>query len=300
MFTACLYCSMYARLELLFPDADECGQQTAICSQKCNNTVGSYECLCDSRYYDVSSDNSTCVRRDKCSFENRSPHRLLPSFSRYTRGCYSDTLDLLCALPEHLEHHGGWTEFPADASCPPEDGHDRRRRQGLLLLLLSFPTTYVRTLEGHSLICFFVARQTKQLYYADIGANKLQRVAVAGGFPQTIQSFEVDGLEGIALDWVGRCFLDASFNRTPLLRPRSCLSPLQVIVTVEEPLFSAQVGYFRATAGRQVQEEALQRRHETASCFGGASFIWVSVHTLPFSGKGRLDSRRTGPSVTST
>ncbi|CAI2309352.1 unnamed protein product [Caenorhabditis sp. 36 PRJEB53466] len=43
-----------------------------------------------------------------------------------------------------------------------------------------------------------------RLYYADIGANVIERMNIEGTFPQAVQRFDVDGLEGIAVDWMGR------------------------------------------------------------------------------------------------
>ncbi|CAI4225377.1 unnamed protein product [Auanema sp. JU1783] len=44
----------------------------------------------------------------------------------------------------------------------------------------------------------------KRIYYADIGANAIERMNMEGTFPQVIQRMEVDGVEGIAVDWMGR------------------------------------------------------------------------------------------------
>ncbi|CAD6184265.1 unnamed protein product [Caenorhabditis auriculariae] len=44
----------------------------------------------------------------------------------------------------------------------------------------------------------------RRLYYADIGANVIERMNIDGTFPQAVQRYDVDGLEGIAVDWVAR------------------------------------------------------------------------------------------------
>uniref|UniRef100_A0AC34G3K7 Low-density lipoprotein receptor repeat class B n=1 Tax=Panagrolaimus sp. ES5 TaxID=591445 RepID=A0AC34G3K7_9BILA len=44
----------------------------------------------------------------------------------------------------------------------------------------------------------------QKLYYADIGSNVIERKSIDGAFPQPLQTYEVDGVEGIAVDWVGR------------------------------------------------------------------------------------------------
>lgn len=42
------------------------------------------------------------------------------------------------------------------------------------------------------------------LYYVDIGANKLERIRFEGVFSQILQSYDLEGTEGIAVDWIGR------------------------------------------------------------------------------------------------
>jgi hypothetical protein len=42
------------------------------------------------------------------------------------------------------------------------------------------------------------------LYYADIGASKVETMKLDGVFSKTLQFYEVDGMEGIAVDWIAR------------------------------------------------------------------------------------------------
>lgn len=49
---------------MVFLDLNECEDGTALCSQKCENTEGSYFCKCDERYYKLGADNKTCDRID--------------------------------------------------------------------------------------------------------------------------------------------------------------------------------------------------------------------------------------------
>lgn len=46
--------------------------------------------------------------------------------------------------------------------------------------------------------------QERRIYYADVGSNSIERLNLDGTFPQTVQKYDVDGLEGIAVDWIGR------------------------------------------------------------------------------------------------
>lgn len=43
-----------------FSDIDECLEGIANCSQICNNTYGSYQCLCELGYMLNEEDNVTC------------------------------------------------------------------------------------------------------------------------------------------------------------------------------------------------------------------------------------------------
>uniref|UniRef100_A0A914CST7 EGF-like calcium-binding domain-containing protein n=1 Tax=Acrobeloides nanus TaxID=290746 RepID=A0A914CST7_9BILA len=42
----------------------------------------------------------------------------------------------------------------------------------------------------------------QRLYYADIGGNVIERKNIDGTFPQPVQTYDVDGVEGIAVDWI--------------------------------------------------------------------------------------------------
>ncbi|XGW22347.1 hypothetical protein V3C99_004959 [Haemonchus contortus] len=44
----------------------------------------------------------------------------------------------------------------------------------------------------------------RRIFYADVGSNSIERLDLDGTFPQTVQKYDVDGLEGIAVDWIGR------------------------------------------------------------------------------------------------
>ncbi|ETN81331.1 Low-density lipoprotein receptor repeat class B, partial [Necator americanus] len=55
----------------------------------------------------------------------------------------------------------------------------------------------------------------RRIYYADVGANSIERLNLDGTFPHVLQKYEVDGLEGIAVDWIGRNLY--SLRRTDIL-----------------------------------------------------------------------------------
>uniref|UniRef100_A0A0N4ZV61 EGF-like domain-containing protein n=1 Tax=Parastrongyloides trichosuri TaxID=131310 RepID=A0A0N4ZV61_PARTI len=43
-----------------------------------------------------------------------------------------------------------------------------------------------------------------KIFYVDIGTNVIEKINIDGAFPEPIQTYEVDGVEGIAVDWVAR------------------------------------------------------------------------------------------------
>ncbi|KHJ81206.1 Low-density lipoprotein receptor repeat class B [Oesophagostomum dentatum] len=47
-------------------------------------------------------------------------------------------------------------------------------------------------------------KRERRIYYADVGSNSIERLNLDGTFPHVVQKYEVDGLEGIAVDWIGR------------------------------------------------------------------------------------------------
>ena len=60
---SCCHTGRYTRFFSLFiPDIDECSEGTDNCSQLCNNTVGSYQCSCNTGFI-LDSDQHTCNGR---------------------------------------------------------------------------------------------------------------------------------------------------------------------------------------------------------------------------------------------
>jgi hypothetical protein len=49
-----------------------------------------------------------------------------------------------------------------------------------------------------------IDHKENMLYYADIGASKVETMKLDGVFSKTLQFYEVDGMEGIAVDWIAR------------------------------------------------------------------------------------------------
>uniref|UniRef100_A0AC34R5K0 Vitellogenin receptor n=1 Tax=Panagrolaimus sp. JU765 TaxID=591449 RepID=A0AC34R5K0_9BILA len=132
-------------------DVDECAEGISLCSQKCLNVEGSYECQCDPRFFKLGEDNRTCARID--------------------------------STPVWLYFAHGQSIWNLS-----ETGRDFQLvRMGL---------------QKTAMIDVDVKEQ--KIYYADIGANVIERKNIDGAFPQPIQTYEVDGVEGIAVDWVGR------------------------------------------------------------------------------------------------
>ena len=56
---------------LIIPDIDECNEHTSGCEQVCNNTVGSYQCLCQDDYI-LNTDKSCSMGKAFCSSSSSS------------------------------------------------------------------------------------------------------------------------------------------------------------------------------------------------------------------------------------
>ncbi|CEF65737.1 LDLR class B repeat and Epidermal growth factor-like domain and EGF-like calcium-binding domain and Low-density lipoprotein (LDL) receptor class A repeat and Six-bladed beta-propeller, TolB-like domain-containing protein [Strongyloides ratti] len=46
--------------------------------------------------------------------------------------------------------------------------------------------------------------KNKKIFYVDIETKIIEKIDIDGAFPESVQTFEVDGVEGIAVDWIAR------------------------------------------------------------------------------------------------
>ena len=63
--TTQLFSVLYTYTVMLFADIDECTTNISGCNQACNNTDGSFHCICDVGYI-LSEDRRTCADFDEC------------------------------------------------------------------------------------------------------------------------------------------------------------------------------------------------------------------------------------------
>ena len=91
------YCLIVCLLSSLhFLDVDECvSNQTNLCHQQCNNTVGSYQCSCNNGYRFISGNLTHCENIDECKentsncHSNARCHDTSGSFICYCRSGFS-------------------------------------------------------------------------------------------------------------------------------------------------------------------------------------------------------------------
>lgn len=132
-------------------DIDECMEMPGSCSQYCLNTPGSFYCKCDETYYDRTSDERTCKRRD------RNKPWLIFTNKYYVRNMSLDA-----------------TEY----SLSHQD----------LLNVVALDFDYAE----------------EKLYFCDVSAKTIYRTKVGSADREKIIRHDSHGLEGIAVDWVGR------------------------------------------------------------------------------------------------
>uniref|UniRef100_A0A915DU04 EGF-like calcium-binding domain-containing protein n=1 Tax=Ditylenchus dipsaci TaxID=166011 RepID=A0A915DU04_9BILA len=147
-------------------DIDECSTGLHSCSQKCINKEGGYDCECDTRFYTLASttSNHTCIRSNS-----------------------SAPVWLIFA-------HGQSIWNVSDDGKFVELKHAGLEKVAML-------DVDVKVIAGG----FFHSRNT--IYFVDNGKNLIQRVAINANQsvkPEVIQNYEVDGVEGIAVDYIAR------------------------------------------------------------------------------------------------
>lgn len=132
-------------------DINECVEVPGACSQYCLNTPGSFYCKCDETYYDRTSDERTCKRRD------RNKPWLIFTNKYYVRNMSLD------ASEYSLNHQD-------------------------LLNVVALDFDYAE----------------EKLYFCDVSAKTIYRTKVGSTEREKIIRHDSHGLEGIAVDWVGR------------------------------------------------------------------------------------------------
>ena len=53
----------------ILKDIDECLDESSACNQLCNNTIGGYNCSCETGYQ-LDTDEVTCIDIDECIWSN--------------------------------------------------------------------------------------------------------------------------------------------------------------------------------------------------------------------------------------
>lgn len=135
-------------------DIDECVETPGVCSQYCSNTPGSYYCKCNEAYYERSSDERSCKRRDA-----EQPWLI------FTNKYYVRNMSLDGSL-YNLMHQD-------------------------LMNVVAIDFDY----------------KENRMYFADVSAKTIFRSKIgdeAASTKEPVIRHDSHGLEGVAVDWVGR------------------------------------------------------------------------------------------------
>ncbi|XP_072435638.1 low-density lipoprotein receptor-related protein 2a isoform X2 [Chiloscyllium punctatum] len=171
---------------------DECNDPALNhCTHKCTNTLTSFFCSCNPGYH-LMSDQQTCEDIDEC---NVTP-AVCSQICENTEGSY------ICkCAPGHLRE---------------PDGRSCRQNSNIAPYLLFSNRYYIRNLSVDGEIYTLVQqglinvvaldfdRVEQRLYYIDLGRRIIERMFLNGTKKETIINHDIQGAEGLAVDWVGR------------------------------------------------------------------------------------------------
>uniref|UniRef100_A0AC35TMH7 EGF-like domain-containing protein n=1 Tax=Rhabditophanes sp. KR3021 TaxID=114890 RepID=A0AC35TMH7_9BILA len=149
----------------------------------CNCTTG----------FQPDADKKYCVDINECLGENQCEQTCINSKGSFTCDCYAGIFVLnedgkSCDIVD--KDVQSWLFFAHGQSIwkISEDGKDfELQKTGL---------------EKAAMIDIDI--KEKKLYYSDISLDVIERIKIDGAISEPIQNYEVDGVEGIAVDWVGR------------------------------------------------------------------------------------------------
>ncbi|VDM56892.1 unnamed protein product [Angiostrongylus costaricensis] len=126
----------------------------------------------------------------------------------------------------------------------------------------------------------------RRIYYADVGSNSIERLNLVGTgtYPETLQKYDVDGIEGIAVDWIGRNLY--SVRRTDVLvqtldgRYRRTL--YQGVMRLPRAIAAhPQKGAF-VPHHRHLRSRVLQISQQRCGCISASLIFYMIVGILAF------------------
>lgn len=179
--------------ELASCGVDECAKpELNQCEHKCVNTLTSYHCECNAGYK-LMPDGKACADIDECVAEK----------SKCSQYCFNTPGSFYCKCNE--------TYFDREL-----DGKTCKRRDRTTPWLIFSNRYYLRNMstDGHqynlikmelkNVVSLDFDFKEDRIYYADVGNKTINRIFVNGTGEQVVIRHEAHGLEGLAVDWIGR------------------------------------------------------------------------------------------------
>lgn len=172
---------------------DECLKiETNQCEHKCVNTLTGFYCECNEGYR-LMKDGKACEDIDECREEKGKCSQL----------CFNTPGSYYCKCDERYYDR-------------ERDGKSCKRRDKTEPWVIFSNRYYLRNMstDGHrynlvkmdlkNVVALDFDYQEQSIYYADVGNKTINKIFINGTQDQNIVRHEAHGLEGLAVDWVGR------------------------------------------------------------------------------------------------
>ena len=172
---------------------DECAKpETNGCEHRCINTLTGFHCECNAGYR-LMPDGKACADIDECT-------EMAASCSQR---CFNTPGSFYCKCDEQY-----YERALNGRTCKP-----RNRQQPWLLFSNRY---YLRNISADGQVYSLVKMELKnvvaldfdygeqRLYFADVGNKTISRMFLNGTGEQVVVRHEAHGLEGLAVDWIGR------------------------------------------------------------------------------------------------
>lgn len=175
-------------------NVDECASpEMNRCEHKCINTLIGFHCECNPGYR-LMKDGKACEDINECDEHN----------GNCSQHCYNIPGRHFCKC-----HETYYDREPDDRTC-------KRRDISVKPWILFTNRYYLRNMSVDGSIYNLIKMDlknvvamdydymTQRLYYADVGNKTIHRIYTNGTGEETIVRHDAHGLEGLAVDWVGR------------------------------------------------------------------------------------------------
>ncbi|XP_015791351.1 low-density lipoprotein receptor-related protein 2 [Tetranychus urticae] len=172
---------------------DECLKvETNQCEHRCVDTPTGFYCECNEGYQ-LMKDGKACEDIDEC-------HQEKGKCSQY---CFNTPGSFYCKCNEKYYER-------------ERDGRSCKRRDGITPWLIFTNRYYLRNMSTDgklynlikmdlkNVVALDFDYQEQRLYYADVGNKTINRIFINGSGDENIVRHEAHGLEGLAVDWIGK------------------------------------------------------------------------------------------------